>query len=65
MYKRTNVEIDIDLVKDVMEKYHLKSIKEAVNFSLEKSIEAKNRQKLLELKGKVKWDGNLDEMRES
>jgi len=64
MYKRTNVEIDLDLVKEVMETYNLKSIKEAVNFSLGKSIQAKKRQNLLLLKGKVKWEGNLSEMRE-
>jgi Arc/MetJ family transcription regulator len=65
MYKRTNVEIDLDLVQQVMETYNLKSIKEAVNYSLEKSIEAKKRRNLLLLKGKVKWEGNLSEMREA
>jgi len=64
MYKRTNIEIDLDLVQEVMETYNLKSIKEAVNFSLEKSIQAKKRYDLLQLKGKVKWEGNLPEMRE-
>ncbi|HCE58933.1 MAG TPA: DUF2191 domain-containing protein [Prolixibacteraceae bacterium] len=64
MYKRTNIEIDLDLVQEVMETYNLKSIKEAVNFSLEKSIQAKKRHDLLLLKGKVKWEGNLSEMRE-
>jgi Arc/MetJ family transcription regulator len=36
MYKRTNIEIDMNLVQEVMEKYRLKSMKEAINFSLEK-----------------------------
>jgi Arc/MetJ family transcription regulator len=65
MYKRTNIEIDLDLVKEVMEKYQIKTMKEAVNFSLEKIIESKKRKNLLQLKGKVKWEGNLDEMRQS
>jgi len=65
MYKRTNIEIDLDLVKEVMEKYRLKSIKEAVNFSLEKTAESKKRAELLKMKGKVKWEGNLDEMRKT
>ena len=64
MYKRTNIEIDLELVREVMETYNLKSIKEAVNFSLEKTVESKKRAKLLGLKGKVKWEGNLDEMRQ-
>lgn len=63
MHKRTNIEIDLDLVQEVMSAYHLKSIKEAVNFSLEKTIESKKRKKLLDLKGKVKWEGNLNDMR--
>jgi len=65
MYKRTNVEIDMNLVQEVMEKYKLKSMKEAINFSLEKTIESKKRARLLEMKGKVNWEGNLDEMRNS
>ena len=63
MYKRTNIELDFDLVKDVMQKYQFKSIKEAVNFSLAKMVESKKRSDLLQMKGKIKWEGNLDEMR--
>ena len=63
MYKRTNIEIDMDLVKEVMEKYRIKTIKEAVRFSLEKIIESKKRKDLLQMKGKINWEGNLDEMR--
>jgi len=40
-----------------------KSIKEAVNFSLQKTIEQQKRKKLLAMEGKIEWEGNLDEMR--
>ena len=63
MYKRTNIELDIDLVNEVMATYNLKSIKEAVNFSLQKSIERQKRMKLLAMQGKIEWEGNLDEIR--
>ncbi len=63
MYKRTNIEINLDLVQEIMKTYGLKSIKEAVNFSLEKTIDQQKRKKLLAMEGKVKWEGNLDEMR--
>jgi Arc/MetJ family transcription regulator len=63
MYKRTNIEIDLDLVQEIMKTYKLKSIKEAVNFSLEKTIDQQKRKKLLAMQGKVQWEGNLDEMR--
>jgi len=62
-YKRTNVEIDLDLVQEVMATYKRKSIKEAVNFSLQKIIEHQKRKKLLAMKGKIEWEDNLDEMR--
>lgn len=63
MYKRTNVEINLELVKEIMETYNLKSIKEAVNFSMKKTIDQQKRKKLLAMEGKVQWEGNLDEMR--
>ena len=63
MYKRTNIELDFDLVNEVMATYNLKSIKEAVNFSLQKSIERQKRMKLLAMQGKIEWEGNLDEIR--
>jgi len=62
-YKRTNVEIDLDLVQEVMATYKRKSIKEAVNFSLQKIIEHQKRKKLLAMQGKIEWEDNLDEMR--
>lgn len=63
MYKRTNVEIDLDLVQEIMKTYKLKSIKEAVNFSLGRTIDQQKRKKLLAMQGKIQWEGNLDEMR--
>lgn len=63
MYKRTNIDLDFDLVNEVMATYKMKSIKEAVNFSLQKAIEQQKRRKLLAMEGKIEWEGNLDEMR--
>jgi Arc/MetJ family transcription regulator len=63
MYKRTNIETELDLVKEVMEKYQLRSMKEAINFSPENTVESIKRARLLKMKGKVAWEGNLDEMR--
>ncbi len=65
MYKRTNIEIDLDLAREVMKTYRLKTMKEAINFSLQKTVEAQKRKNLLQMKGKVKWEGNLDEMRKT
>jgi Arc/MetJ family transcription regulator len=63
MYKRTNIELDVDLVKKAMEVSHIDTIKEVVNYSLKELIKLNKRKDLLKLKGMVSWEGNLDEMR--
>lgn len=63
MYKRTNIEIDTVLLKEAMSLTDLKTIKEVVHYALEEVISMKKRKSLLKLKGKVKWEGDLDQMR--
>lgn len=63
MYKRTNIEIDISLVKEAMQLTRQKTIKDVVNYSLQEVIKQNKKKELLNLKGKIKWEGNLDEMR--
>lgn len=63
MYKRTNIELDTDLVKEAMRLTKLSTIKDVVHHSLEEVIKGLKRRKMLEFRGKVKWEGDLDEMR--
>jgi Arc/MetJ family transcription regulator len=63
MYKRTNIELDVDLVKEAMDFTHIDTIKEVVNYSLKELIKLNKRKELLKLKGMITWEGNLDEMR--
>lgn len=63
MYKRTNIELDIDLVKKAMEVSHMNTIKEVVHYSLRELINLNKRRELLKLKGMVHWEGDLNEMR--
>jgi len=63
MHKRTNIEIDIDLVKEAMQLTELKTIKDVVHHSLRELIKLEKRKKLLKLKGKVNWEGDLNDMR--
>lgn len=63
MYKRTNIELDVDLVKKAMEITHIDTIREVVHHSLRELIRFNKRRELLNLKGKIKWEGNLNEMR--
>lgn len=63
MHKRTNIEIDVDLVKKAMELTHLTTIKDVVHHSLREVIRLNTRKELLKFKGKVNWEGDLNEMR--
>ncbi len=63
MHKRTNIELDVDLVNKAMELTHLNTIKDVVHHSLKEVIRMSKRKELLKFKGKVNWDGDLNEMR--
>lgn len=63
MIKRTNIELDYDLVNQALKLTNKKSIKELVNHALEEVIRMQLRKKLLDLKGNVRWEGDLDAMR--
>ncbi len=62
---RTNIELDEKLVDEAMKLTHKKTKKELVNYALEELVKRFKRKKLLELEGKVEWQGNLDETRKS
>lgn len=63
MHKRTNIELDIDLVKKALKLTKLSTIKDVVHHSLKETIKMNERKNLLKYKGKVDWDGDLDQMR--
>lgn len=61
---RTNIEIDDELMRSVMEATGLKTKRETVEEALRMLLRQRlAHQALLELRGKVEWDGNLDQMR--
>jgi Arc/MetJ family transcription regulator len=62
---RTNIELDEKLVAEALKLTRKKTKKELVNYALEELVRKLKRKKLLDLKGKVEWTGNLDEMRTS
>ena len=63
MHKRTNIELDVDLVSKAMELTHINTIKDVVHYSLREVIRLNKRKELLKFKGKVKWEGDLNDMR--
>lgn len=62
---RTNIELDEKLVGEAMRLTHKKTKKEVVNYALEELVRKLKRKKMLNLKGKVEWIGDLDDMRRS
>lgn len=61
--KRTNIVLDEGLVEQGMQLTGLKTKRELVDYALRELVRRKEQKKVLELQGKFKWEGNLDEMR--
>ncbi len=62
---RTNIDLEDQLVKEGMRVFKCKSKKELVHLALQELLKKEKRKEILKLRGKVKWEGNLEEMRKS
>ena len=60
---RTNIVIDNDLINEAMALGNLKTKKEAVEAGLKLFVQMKRQEQLKNLRGKLKWEGDLDKMR--
>lgn len=60
---RTNIDINDRLMKRAQKLSKIKTKKEVVEQALENFIKELQRKDMLNLEGKVQWDGDLDEMR--
>lgn len=60
---RTNIVIDDDLMTNALKVTGLKTKKDVVEQGLKLIIRRQNQQAIRGLRGKIKWEGNLDEMR--
>jgi Arc/MetJ family transcription regulator len=60
---RTNIEIDDELLSRVLELSNAKTKKEAIENALKEYLRILSQKQLLSLRGEVKWEGNLDDMR--
>lgn len=60
---RTVVDIENKLLKKAQKLTGISKKVEMVNYALKKVVEQKEIEKILDLKGKIKWEGNLEEMR--
>ncbi|MDA3787811.1 MAG: type II toxin-antitoxin system VapB family antitoxin [Desulfobacula sp.] len=60
---RTNIVIDDDLINEAMVLSKIKTKKAVVETSLRLLVQIKKQEKIKTLRGQLKWDGNLEEMR--
>jgi len=60
---RTNIVLDKKLIEDGLRATGLRTRRELVDFALRELLRHKQQKKLMSLKGKVTWEGNLAEMR--
>ncbi|MFO8010820.1 MAG: type II toxin-antitoxin system VapB family antitoxin [Dehalococcoidia bacterium] len=64
MGKRTNIVLDEKLVEAGLKATGLKTQKELVDFALRDLLRRESQKKILELRGKIRWEGDLSEMRQ-
>ncbi len=60
---RTNIVIDDKLMADALKATGLQTKKEAVEQGLKLLVRQNKQQEIRRLRGKLKWEGSLDEMR--
>ena len=60
---RTNIVIDDNLMAEAIELSQLKTKKAVVETGLRLLIQIKKQERIKILRGKLKWDGDLDKMR--
>ena len=60
---RTNIDIDDDLMRDALKAGGFKTNKEAVEAGLRLIVKTCGQARIRRLRGSLKWEGSLDEMR--
>jgi Arc/MetJ family transcription regulator len=60
---RTNVVIDDELMESALKVSGLKTKKDVIEEGLKLLVQVKGQKKIKGFRGKLKWTGNLDEMR--
>ena len=60
---RTNIVINDDLMKRVMKLTGLRTKREAVEMGLKALLKLKKQEGIREFRGKLGWEGDLDDMR--
>ena len=62
---RTNVVLDEELVQKCLNATGIKTRKNLIDYALKEILRHENQKKILELKGTVDWEGDLESWREN
>jgi Arc/MetJ family transcription regulator len=62
---RTNIELEDELIAEGLAYTGLKTKRALVNYALKELVKRKKRKAMLELEGKLHWEGDLNQMREN
>ena len=60
---RTNIVLDDRLVREGLRRFKCRSKRELVHLALTELLKSGRRRELLSLRGRVKWEGDLAQMR--
>ena len=60
---RTNIVLNDQLIEDILKFGEAKTKREAVENALQDHLRLLKRRKLASMRGKINWEGNLNEMR--
>lgn len=60
---RTNIEIDESLLAEAMQLSGAKTKREAVERALREMVQLGKQREILRLRGKLRWEGDLEAMR--
>ena len=62
--KRTNIVLDEKLVEDCLKATGIKTQKALIDHALRELLRREKQVKILELKGRIHWNGKLDQWRQ-
>ena len=63
MNMRTNVVIDDKLMRQAMESGNYRTKRKTIEEGLRLLLQVNSQKKIRELKGRIRWEGDLEEMR--
>ena len=62
---RTNIDLDDRLVEEGLRVFKCKTKRALIHLALKELVKREKRKEILKLRGRLKWEGDLEEMRRS